>query len=193
MLENVGAAAVWRARIEIGLLKTVKVLRNNPDSIQTSADFSTVARKGSTVLHFAIGLGHAALGTDVIKSLLLCGADPNAALGVDDDGERPIHLASRWNSSVISALLGDVDSNYRKADSSLPNAKGECALELAVKKRRVRAVSALLGGGSNPNASDRQGERLLSCALLDQVEWGHGIISRLLRDFGASTDPHVLC
>ena len=105
MLENVGAAAVWRARIEIGLLKTVKVLRNNPDSIQTSADFSTVARKGSTVLHFAIGLGHAALGADVIKSLLLCGADPNAALGVDDDGERPIHLASALISDCLLSML----------------------------------------------------------------------------------------
>ena len=84
---------------------------------------------------------------------------------------------------MICTLL---DADLRtKADPILRNAQGECALEIAIKGRRVAASSALLRGDADPNSLDSQGERLLSCALLDQLEWGHGDISRMLKEHGA--------
>ena len=68
----------------MGLLKVIRVLRSDLNSLVAAPD-------GTTALHFAIGLGHAALGKEIVESLLLSGADPN--IPRYESGERPLHLA----------------------------------------------------------------------------------------------------
>ena len=100
-----GGAAIWRKRVETGLLKTMRALRNDPLVARTTSDFDAADDLGATALHHAIGLERAALGEEVVDSLVLCGADPNRPL---NNGDRPIHLACRHNPSVIAALLSGV-------------------------------------------------------------------------------------
>ena len=174
-----GGAAIWRKRVETGLLKTMRALRNDPLVARTTSDFDAADDLGATALHHAIGLERAALGEEVVDSLVLCGADPNRPL---NNGDRPIHLACRHNPSVIAALLS---GDGARADPGLRDGAGSLPLELAVVGRYVGSVEGLLAGGSDPNAANGAGEPLLAVALLDQLEWGHGVIARALKDHGA--------
>ena len=124
-------------------------------------------------------VGLVSLGEEVVDSLVLCGADPNRPL---NNGDRPIHLACRHNPSVIAALLS---GDGARADPGLRDGAGSLPLELAVVGRYGGSVEGLLAGGSDPNAANGAGEPLLAVALLDQLEWGHGVIARALKDHGA--------
>ena len=48
----------------------------------------------------------------------------------------------------------------------------------------------MLEGGADCNAFDEGGDTPLCHALRDQLQWGHGAISRLLKDYGALAEPY---
>ena len=95
---------------------------------------------GRTSLHLAVIAGD----LDLVVVLLKLGAIPNMQ---DDDGETPLHLAEDLK---MATTLLDVG----KANPSIPNIDGICALHLAVQRRDVGMTRLLLMRGANVNAAD---------------------------------------
>jgi ankyrin repeat protein len=95
---------------------------------------------GRTALHLAA----LALRVEMAAVLISKGAVVNAQ---DDDGETPLHLAE--NPSITELLL-----KKGRANPNIPNVDGICALHLAVQRRDVGSVRALLVSGACVNNAD---------------------------------------
>jgi len=95
---------------------------------------------GRTALHVA------ALTSNVLitRTLLDNGAIANAQ---DNDGETPLHLAE--TAAMTSVLLKE-----GRANPNIPNIDGICALHLAVQRRDLDSVRALMLNNANVNAAD---------------------------------------
>jgi ankyrin repeat protein len=114
-----------------------------------------VLRQSSEETHVLINEGdevgrtslHAAVLTSnllVTKTLLEKGGIANAQ---DNDGETPLHLAE--TASMTTLLLKD-----GRANPNIPNIDGICALHLAVQRRDLDSVRALLLHNANVNSAD---------------------------------------
>jgi ankyrin repeat protein len=95
---------------------------------------------GRTALHLAA----LAIRVDMAEHLISKGAVVNAQ---DDDGETPLHLSE--NAAVTQLLL-----KKGRANTNIPNVDGICPLHLAVQRRDIGSVRALLRAGANVNNAD---------------------------------------
>ena len=103
---------------------------------------------GETALYRAVQYGH----TDVIKSLLAGGADPNIP---NKQGRLPIDNAANFSNGVIAKLLLDF-----KADPNTPNKP----LMTAAAYGYAAAALALLEGGAKPDDHLDDYRTALHCA-----------------------------
>jgi len=114
-----------------------KVLRhcNDPIALINQGD-----KYGRTSLHLAVLTLNPKLGEALIGN----GAVSNTQ---DDDGETPLHLAE--DATMTELLL-----KKGKANPNIPNVDGICALHLAVQRRDINSVRALLRSGASVNNAD---------------------------------------
>lgn len=134
-----------------------KELRHLHDAVRSSdlARIEDVLRQSSEEIHVLINEGdevgrtalHVAVLTAnllVTKTLIEKGAVANAQ---DNDGETPLHLSE--TSSMTCVLLKE-----GRANPNIPNIDGICALHLAVQRRDLGSVRALLLHNANVNSAD---------------------------------------
>lgn len=95
---------------------------------------------GRTSLHLAV----ITLNLKLVETLIGKGAVANTN---DNDGETPLHLAE--NAAMTEVLL-----KKGKANPNIPNVDGICALHLAVQRRDIDSVRALLRNGACVNNAD---------------------------------------
>lgn len=95
---------------------------------------------GRTALHVAVLTSNLLL----TETLLGKGSIANAQ---DNDGETPLHLAE--SASMTVALLKN-----GRANPNIPNIDGICALHLAVQRRDLDSVRALMLNNANVNSAD---------------------------------------
>lgn len=95
---------------------------------------------GRTSLHLAVQK----LNLKLVETLIGNGAVANTN---DNDGETPLHLAE--NAAMTELLL-----KKGKANPNIPNVDGICALHLAVQRRDIDSVRALLRSGASVNNAD---------------------------------------
>jgi ankyrin repeat protein len=95
---------------------------------------------GRTSLHLAVQT----LNLKLVETLIGNGAVANTH---DNDGETPLHLAE--NAAMTELLL-----KRGKANPNIPNVDGICALHLAVQRRDIDSVRALLRSGASVNNAD---------------------------------------
>jgi ankyrin repeat protein len=95
---------------------------------------------GRTSLHLAVQT----LNLKLVETLIGNGAVANTH---DNDGETPLHLAE--NVAMTELLL-----KKGKANPNIPNVDGICALHLAVQRRDIDSVRALLRSGASVNNAD---------------------------------------
>ena len=97
-------------------------------------------RYGRTAMHLAV----LSLDVQIVAKLIGHGAVVNTQ---DDDGETPLHLAE--DSTMTRYLLEEANAN-----PNIPNVDGICALHLAVQRRDVSSVEALVTNKANVNNAD---------------------------------------
>lgn len=95
---------------------------------------------GRTALHLAVLTAR----LDMAETLISKGAVVNAQ---DEDGETPLHLAENVFATEFLLKKG-------KANPNIPNVDGICAIHLAVQRRDIDSVRALLRHGANVNNAD---------------------------------------
>ena len=105
---------------------------------------------GRTALHVAVLTSNLLL----TETLLEKGAIANAQ---DNDGETPLHLAE-------SASMTDVLLKNGRANPNIPNIDGICALHLAVQRRDLDSVRALMLNNANVNSADNVKWYVAVCA-----------------------------
>jgi ankyrin repeat protein len=84
------------------------------------------------------------LNLKLVETLLGNGAVANTN---DHDGETPLHLCE-------SAAMTELLLKKGKANPNIPNVDGICALHLAVQRRDIDSVRALLRSGASVNNAD---------------------------------------
>lgn len=97
-------------------------------------------RYGRTALHLAA----LALRGEMVGVLISKGAVVNAQ---DDDGETPLHVTESFSITEVLLTIG-------RANPNIPNIDGICAIHLAVQRRDVDSVRALIRNGASVNAAD---------------------------------------
>lgn len=112
--------------------------------IQTSSRLCLLVNQGDQYGRTALHLAALSLRADMVEVLIIKGAVVNAQ---DDDGETPLHLAE--NAAVTEVLL-----KKGRANPNIPNVDGICAIHLAVQRRDIESVKALLRSGANVNNAD---------------------------------------
>src|SRR2546427_13021045 len=146
------------------------------------ADCRARNRRGAEPLHYAADANRwdPTAQADMIKYLLLIGADPNA---LDSAGVAPLHRAVRTRSLAAVRALLDGGANSRQ-----PNKVGSTPLHLAVqttgrggsgspqaREQQAGIVRLLLERGAKATDPDRQGKQVHQAAT---SEW----IRALLRE-----------
>lgn len=111
---------------------------------QSSEDPQVLINEGDEVGRTALHVAVLDSNFLVTKTLLEKGAISNAQ---DNDGETPLHLAE--TASVTNLLLKE-----GRANPNIPNIDGICALHLAVQRRDLDSVRALLLHNANVNSAD---------------------------------------
>lgn len=142
--------------------------------LQKGANPNAEDERGSTPLVHAI----VSERSENVRSLLAAGALVNrpTAARFDLDHPYPLHLAALAGSAkVLEVLLA------KKPDLEVRNGHYRTPLLVAVIEGRADAVSALLGGGANPNVRDSE-----SSALVYAVTRKNSEITELLLDHGAN-------
>jgi len=105
--------------------------------LRTSSETCLLINQGDRYGRTCLHLCALALRSDMAEALISKGAVVNAQ---DNDGETPLHLAD--NHSVTEVLL-----KKGRANPNIPNVDGICAIHLAVQRRDVDSVRALLRNG----------------------------------------------
>lgn len=112
--------------------------------LDDTAEACVLVNQGDQYGRTAIHLAALSQDKEIAEKLVEKGAVVNAQ---DDDGETPIHLAE--HSRMISYLLREC-----KANPNIPNIDGICALHLAVQRRDIDSVRALMTNNANVNNAD---------------------------------------
>ncbi|CAB0032629.1 unnamed protein product, partial [Trichogramma brassicae] len=92
----------------------------------------------------------------VTESLLRAGADPNS---VNERGETPLHVICRRkdDDDLMERFLAICDELDLQVQVDAQDQDGNAPLHLAVRRRRLKLVQALLKAGADPNVADAEG------------------------------------
>lgn len=112
--------------------------------LATTKDRTFIVNEGDKYGRTALHLASLARNLDMVNILLAYGAAVNIQ---DDDGETPLHLTD--DASMMELLL-----NKGNANPDIPNIDGICALHLAVQRRDIDTVRALIRSNANVNNAD---------------------------------------
>uniref|UniRef100_A0ABD2XBR7 Uncharacterized protein n=1 Tax=Trichogramma kaykai TaxID=54128 RepID=A0ABD2XBR7_9HYME len=96
----------------------------------------------------------------VTESLLRGGADPNL---VNERGETPLHVICKRkdNDDLMQRFLAICDELQVRVQVDVRDQEGNAPLHLAVRRRRLQLIGALLRAGANPNVANAEGSRPL--------------------------------
>jgi len=183
---QIGQTALHIAALH-GNVETVQVL------IELGANANAANSRGTTPLHFAAGAKKRQAET--VRALLDGGADPKIA---DGFGRRPYEGCE---DEELRHMLGGPDPKFFKAASegqeeqvkallaaggaeltSMVDAEGRAALQLAAAGGHCAVMRALLAGGAEPGMQDTSGNSALHAA----AEGGSSEAVKLLLEAGAT-------
>lgn len=136
------------------------------------ATFKAKEPDGKGVVHIAVRNNDA----EMVKFLFEKGADGEAA---DEDGIRPLYFAVALGNLTMINLLLKLNVNVESTNLEL----GQNALYLAVERKFLAAVEALLDNGADVNARTPSGYTALFSAV---IAWEHDLVLYLLKR-GADT------
>lgn len=112
--------------------------------LQRTSEVCVLVNQGDKFGRTAMHLAALTLDLEIAERLIVKGAVVNAQ---DDDGETPLHLSE--NAAMAEFLL-----TKGKANPNIPNVDGICALHLAVQRRDIDSVRALIVNHANVNNAD---------------------------------------
>ena len=112
--------------------------------LQMTSEVCVLVNQGDRFGRTAMHIAALTLDLAIAEKLIAKGAVVNAQ---DDDGETPLHLSE--NAAMTELLLAT-----GKANPNIPNVDGICALHLAVQRRDIDSVRALIMNGANVNNAD---------------------------------------
>ena len=153
--DNQGQTAADRAA-HAGYLGSVKLLVDAGTRID--AQFMKQARESALVR--AVEQGDTAQAKDLLSN----GTDPNCR---GDDGRTPLMIAANEEYSAERTIL--LLDRGAKTDLTMPD--GRTALMIAADRYNAEIVKAILDGGANPNAEDRDGNSVLMHAAASKYSW----------------------
>ena len=130
--------------------------------VATARDVSEEDPDGVTALHIAAKDDR----TNVITSLILAGANPNAR---DSNGNSPIHYAVESNSDEAIKILVDGGAN-----PDIRSRDGETPLFTAARKGFAQSLAALIEMGADPDITNKFGLHPLHAAAAGTGE-AHGV------------------
>jgi myosin-5 len=113
--------------------------------LHQTSEICVLVNQGDQYGRTAMHLASLSLDLEIAEKLInVAGAVVNAQ---DDDGETPLHLSE--NAAMTELLL-----KKGKANPNIPNVDGICALHLAVQRRDIDSVRALIMNNANVNNAD---------------------------------------
>jgi ankyrin repeat protein len=148
--------------------------------LEIRVDVERRGSPGQTALYMASSRGYVGL----VRSLLDCGADPNAVCDDWDDDRDDVRftallVASQKNMLEVARLLLE-----QGADPNYEDNYGRSALHLVSRHPSSDLARLLLDHGANPNAVHKQGHTALHEASL----YGRIAVVALLLEYGANVN-----
>jgi len=144
--------------VRTGFVRSVEKL------IAAGADITAAGAGGLTPLHAALISDNREIALMLTKALRARGIQPDTLC--DNDGNTPLHIATRVDSNIVAEMLLDSGS-----DIDRPNADGDTPLHIAVRNQHFSMTTLLTERGAKSLIANKSGETPVDIVM--QAEQGY--------------------